>query len=101
LSSELSIDHNVTIRGPGAGQLTIDGNKLSRIFDISGASHVSISGLTLANGVAGASSPHPGEGGAIYDDGGHLSLRNVVLPLASRGERVPPCIPPHLDRPRR
>src|SRR5262249_25659520 len=78
-SGELSINHNVNIVGLGMNRLTIDADNISRIFDITGASNVQISGLTLANGFAGASSPHPGEGGGIFDDSGHLMLRNVEL----------------------
>src|SRR5262249_16185562 len=79
LNSELSITHNVKIQGLGSGNLTIDGNGQFRIFDISGASNVSLVGLTLADGLAGADSPNPSEGGAIYDDSGHLSLRDVTF----------------------
>ncbi len=78
-SGELAITHNLKIRGPRASQLTIDGDGMSRIFDISGASNVQISGVTLADGLAGAGATQPGEGGAIYDSSGHLMLRNDVL----------------------
>src|SRR5262249_2182615 len=44
LNSELSITHNVKIQGLGSGNLTIDGNGQFRIFDISGASNVSLVG---------------------------------------------------------
>jgi hypothetical protein len=78
-SGELTISHNLHVVGPGASALTIDGGGKYRIFDISGPTNVSISGLTIADGLAGPTSPHPGEGGGIYDDTGHLTLRNVVL----------------------
>ncbi len=78
-SGELSIDHNLNIVGPGENKLTIDGNGQSRIFDITRASNVSISDLTIADGLAGTASPHPGEGGGIFDNSGHLALRDVLL----------------------
>jgi hypothetical protein len=78
-SGELMISHNLRVVGPGASALTIDGGGKYRIFDISGPTNVGISGLTIADGLAGPSAPHPGEGGGIYDDAGHLALRAVVL----------------------
>ena len=52
---ELVIDKNLTIEGPGADQLTIDGGGISRIFRIDDGIEnskltVTISGLTLTNG---------------------------------------------------
>src|SRR5262249_47322081 len=79
LNSELEITHNVKIQGLGSANLTIDAQEKSRIFDITGATNVSIVGLTLENGVADASSPNPGEGGGIFDNSGHLSLRDITL----------------------
>src|SRR5205823_1425627 len=46
---ELTIDKDLTINGPGANQLTVSGNNLSRVFNINGGS-VRISGLTISNG---------------------------------------------------
>src|SRR5947209_3253223 len=46
---ELTIDKDLTINGPGANQLTVSGNNLSRVFNINGGS-VDISGLTISNG---------------------------------------------------
>ena len=44
--------HNVSIGGPGANLLTVDGQgRLNRIFRVDGGAHVAISGLTMANGV--------------------------------------------------
>ena len=65
-SGDLDITTNLTIDGPGANQLTISGNNASRVFDISGSANVTISGVTLANGLAPA-------GGAILL-GGTASL---------------------------
>ena len=61
-SGELLINHDVSISGPGANQLTISGNHASRVFNISGGSiGVRISDLTIANGLAAG-----GDGGGIY-----------------------------------
>jgi predicted outer membrane repeat protein len=63
-----SITHPVTITGPGARTLTIDGKGAHRIFNIqAGAGSVSISGLTLANGKAVAGAFPNGSGGAILN----------------------------------
>ncbi len=72
-SGDLDIATNLTIDGPGAIQLTISGNNASRVFDISGSANVTISGLTLANGLAPA-------GGAILLEGSaSLSMGNCTL----------------------
>jgi hypothetical protein len=53
LQTELAIDANLTIQGPGAGLLTISGNNAVRVFHIGSvtpAISVSISGLTISDG---------------------------------------------------
>lgn len=64
-SGELLISHNLTITGPGAGNLTISGNNNSRVFDLQ-ADTVTVSGLTVTQGLA----PSGQAGGAILDLGG-------------------------------
>jgi hypothetical protein len=44
----------LTITGPGASNLTIDGNNLSRVFQVDVFATVSISGLTVKGGNAGS-----------------------------------------------
>ena len=84
-SDELLITRNIKILGPGAAQLTLTGSFLAadvhhRIFDIASGLKVTISGLTLIDGVADNFAPHGAKGGAIYDDGGGvLNLSNDVL----------------------
>src|ERR1041385_5404278 len=53
-SGELLVDKSVTITGPGANVLAVDGGNASRVFAIplSGKS-VMITGLTIRNGHAG------------------------------------------------
>jgi uncharacterized repeat protein (TIGR01451 family) len=66
---ELVLNQDVTIRGPGAGRLTINGNA-NRIFEVD-AGHVTISGLTLTAGVANG-------GGAVLNFAA-LTLSGDVL----------------------
>ena len=79
---ELVVRNSLTITGPGASQLTIEGSGLSRIFDLNGSanSHVTITGLTLEGGYSYGPSDwlHPGVGGAIYNSE-TLTLANDVI----------------------
>jgi hypothetical protein len=52
ISGELFISNNVTILGPGANVLAVDGNVTNFMFTIS-SNTVSISGLTITNGLRG------------------------------------------------
>ena len=83
LTSRLRIDDNMTITGPGPGNLAIDGAHNTRLFFIGNGS-VAISGLTLQNGVAqGGGSVFggggAGMGGAIFMEGGELTLSNMTF----------------------
>ena len=75
-----SITHPVTIVGPGARSLTINGKGACRIFNIqAGAGSVTISGLTLANAKAASSGAFPnGWGGAILNSAS-LTLTDCTL----------------------
>ena len=64
-SGELQIPHAVTIEGPGAGSLSIDGNGTFRVFH-NLTSGVNISGFTITNG-----SNSGGNGGGILHEGGN------------------------------
>src|SRR5262249_11771947 len=81
-SGELDLTKNLTIQGPGAGQLTISGYSgytrrhpppASRVFEVAQNTTVTLSGLTISNGngVASASSvaPWDGYGGGILNHG--------------------------------
>ena len=79
-SGELAITDDLTINGPGTGALTVSGGRASRVFDITGTPTVSISGLTIADGMAGSGAPRlASAGGGILNDGGTLTLDSVVL----------------------
>ena len=75
-SGQLSIAKNLTITGPG---ITVSGNNASRVFNVSSGHTVRMSGLTIANGNAGAS-----EGGGILNSG-TLSLTSCVINGNSAG----------------
>lgn len=72
LNSQLLIDKNLTISGPGANVIWISGELSVRVFNIS-AGNVQISGLRIANGFVS------GAGGGVLVDGGNLTLNNCQL----------------------
>jgi CSLREA domain-containing protein len=65
------IHSNLTIAGPGAGQLTIDGKNLYSILQVKPSYTVSVSGLNLIDGLAGS-------GGAV-DNAGDLTLDDCTI----------------------
>ncbi|HVS40368.1 MAG TPA: choice-of-anchor Q domain-containing protein, partial [Gemmataceae bacterium] len=67
------ITADMTITGPGAGQLAISGNNQSRVFEVN-APVVTISGLTVEAGYNSASG-----GGVRVDSGAALSMTGVVV----------------------
>lgn len=75
---ELAIEKNVTIVGPGPGQLTVDGQFDSRVFYIAPGSVVTISGLTIANGFDSYITSY-GAGGGILNELGTLTVSNCVV----------------------
>src|SRR5262249_38833260 len=52
----------ITIQGPGASLLTIDGNNASEVFQVNAGVGAALDSLTIAHGSAA-------EGGGIYNDG--------------------------------
>jgi len=73
-SGELLVSNSVTILGPGPANLAVDGNAASRIFDIGSNTVVSITGLTITNGVADSGANPPNSAGGIYNDHAALTL---------------------------
>jgi CSLREA domain-containing protein len=69
---------SLLIDGPGADLLTISGNNLSRILSISTGAVATVEGLRLTQG-NGVSSLTTGRGGAVYNNGGTLTLDSVVI----------------------
>lgn len=76
---ELLIGKNVSIHGPGARNLTVSGNRQSRVLAVQPGARVSISGLTLADGNGiGAISNNSG-GIVLSAAGSQLTMVNTVL----------------------
>ena len=73
-SGELNVDKDVTISGPGAKNLAVDGNAQSRVFYINPGKTVTIDGLTVANGVNNFES-----GGGIYNNAAALTVTNCTI----------------------
>jgi len=72
-SGELLVDKAITISGPGAENLTVNGNAKSRLFHINPGETVTISGLTMMNG-------HTTDlGGGILNDHAALILSNCAI----------------------
>jgi hypothetical protein len=70
-AGQLPVDASVTIKGPGANELTISGNSASRIFNVASGVTSTISGLTLTRGSA--------TDGAGILNYGNLTLSNDVV----------------------
>jgi hypothetical protein len=85
-SGELAIGRSLTITGPGATNLTVSGNGVSRVFNITAGS-VNISGLAVSGGLSlgtnavasGGGGPAGfGFGGGIYNQS-TLTLSNCTV----------------------
>ena len=79
-SGQLVVGSSVTISGPGADQLSVNGNHSSSVFYITSGKTVTISGLTITNGNATG-----GNGGGIYNDQATLTVTNSTLSSNSAG----------------
>src|SRR5215813_9139739 len=77
LASEIAITDTLSLAGPGAGTIKVDGNLSTRLFKVQGAGGDAItatfSGLTLANGHAAD------EGGAIWATGDNVVVAGCIL----------------------
>ena len=80
---DLPISTSLKIEGPGANRLTISGNEASRIFDVVGGTTVTITDLTIANGMVDTSANPTiatwGGGGILNEAGTKLTLVNDTL----------------------
>ena len=78
--SELTIDQDVEIVGPGEDLLTIDADRQSRVLRLDAGVTASVSGVRLTGGAVGDA------GGAIYNQG-NLTLSHTIISnnLASAG----------------
>jgi len=73
ISGQLNVDRNITISGPGAKNLALDGNAHSRVFYVNPGKTVTVDSLTVANGYS------KGNGGGIYNDAAALTVTNCVV----------------------
>ena len=73
------ITGDLTIDGPGVGQLTIDGDDRSRLFEIAAGATVQIADLTMSDGNSGDE-----DGGGILNHGTLAIVDSVLSSSASR-----------------
>jgi CSLREA domain-containing protein len=73
--TQLELTSDVTIIGPGANQLTIDGNGTSRIFSVSSVATARISGLTLTDGFVSEED----DGGGVRNHGTLTIDRSTIF----------------------
>jgi predicted outer membrane repeat protein len=81
-SGELDLTKNLTIQGPGAGQLTISGyggQTFTRVFEVAPNTTVTLSGLNIINGSGYASAQNPGYAPWDGYGGGILNLGTLTL----------------------
>jgi hypothetical protein len=75
-SGELLVDKSITISGPGADNLAVDGRSTTRVFHIGPDTTVTLSDLTVINGYAGVG---VSDGGGIYNDHGTLTVEACTI----------------------
>ena len=80
-SGELLVDKSITISGPGADNLAVDGNAKSRVFHIGSGVTVVLSGLTITNGHVCCDFG----GGGIFNDHGTLTVEACTVSDNSAG----------------
>src|SRR5258707_7053654 len=73
-SGELLVAKSLTINGPGADLLAIDGNATSRVFEIGSGETVTIFSLTITNGLDDVSG-----GGILNGDGATSTITNCAV----------------------
>lgn len=71
---QFSIATNVTIDGPGAGQLTISGADAKRVFSVSSGVTVTVQDVTIADGYVPV-----GQNGGGISNAGDLTLSSVTI----------------------
>jgi hypothetical protein len=74
LGGALPLTRTLSIAGPGANVLVVDGNNAARIFEVQAGSTIALSGLTLQRGDAGVQN-----GGAIRVTNASLTLTDTAI----------------------
>lgn len=92
-NGEIVIDKNLVVTGPGAALLSINANRLSRIFNIRPNATVSLSGLTVTNGKSGFDTQINGlPGGGILNAGAlTLDACSIQGNITSAGGALTVC----------
>ena len=72
-TGELLVDKSLTISGPGAENLAVNGNMKNTVFHVAPGETVTISGLTIINGYT------TGSGGGIHNDHAALTLNDCTI----------------------
>lgn len=73
-TGELAVSKSLTISGAGARATTIDGGGVARIFDVSGAVNVTLSGMTITGGVSSV-----GGGGVAVGESSAVTLSDSAV----------------------
>lgn len=76
-NGDLDITNDLTIQGQGASTTRIDGNQLDRVFHVFASATVSLSGVTIRNGIPSAAQGSIIGGGIL--NRGDLTLTNVTV----------------------
>jgi hypothetical protein len=79
-SGVLVVNRNVTISGPTAGHVSVNGNAASSVFFIASGTVVTISNLTITNGNGSVSNQDNGlSGGGIYNYHATLTINDSTV----------------------
>ncbi len=82
LDSTLTLTKNVTIRGPGASLLALDGQDAIRVLTVDGNVEVTLDGMTVRRG----SLVPRGDGAGVWNNGGVLTIKNSIVTDNHGGE---------------
>jgi hypothetical protein len=75
-AGELLLDHSLALVGPTAGPVAVSGNTASRVVEVAAGTSVSLTGLTITNGLV--SSANLAQGGGILN-AGNLTLTDCTI----------------------
>jgi hypothetical protein len=78
-SGELLVSQDLTIDGPGAGQLAVSANGAGRVFEIASGATASVSGLTIENGQVNNFIDVPATAGGGISNRGTLTVSNCTF----------------------
>jgi hypothetical protein len=87
LSSQIVLDQNLTIEGPGRDNLSVSGNDIVRVFKVTGGADVTLRAMTIADGIAPVEVLQVGDqftsvrmgGGVLVDAGSKLTISAATI----------------------